>query len=339
MFFPPGKLPNPVLERMLERIKGRARDPRVVVGPRIGEDAAVLDFGDIYLVVATDPITFATEQLGWYAVQVNANDVAVRGARPRWFLAVLLLPEHHTDESLVTTIFDQIGAACGQLGCTLIGGHTEITLGIDRPIVVGQMMGEVAREKLVTSAGAQVGDVLLLTKGIAIEGTALLAREIGGKLLKLGVSEHDLERARSLLHQPGLSVVPDALIAIEAGAVHAMHDPTEGGLATGIAELAQASGVGAIIEATAVPILPECERICDVLGLDPLGTLASGALLLALAPGEADKVCGALAQKGIRSSIIGTVAPRESGLRLKKDDQLLELPAFARDEVARVLEG
>ncbi len=338
MFYPPGKLPNSILETLLKRAERLTHDPRVLVGPRIGEDAAVLDYGDTCLVVTSDPITFASDQLGWYAVQVNANDVAVRGARPRWFLAVLLLPEHQTGDDLVSTIFDQIYAACEAIGCSVVGGHTEITIGLNRPLVVGQMLGEVVRDQLVTTAGAQVGDALLLTKGIAIEGTALLARECEPRLKARGISDDLLRRAKNLLFAPGISVVSDALIANKAARVHAMHDPTEGGLATGIAELAQAASVGVWIERGAIPILGECTAICSALGIDPLGTLASGALLLAVPSADAARVVEALIQARIPCAQIGQVVPREEGLKLKTQYGTADLPTFERDEIARALE-
>lgn len=338
MFYPPGKLPNAVLEKLLKRAEQLTHDPRVLVGPRIGEDAAVLDYGDTCLVVAGDPITFASEQLGWYSVQVNANDVAVRGARPRWFLAVLLLPEHQTDDGLVSTVFDQIYAACDEIGCSVIGGHTEITIGLNRPIVVGLMLGEVQRNRLVTTGGAKVGDSILLTKGIAIEGTALLAREREALLKAGGISDDLLRRAKNLLFAPGISVVSDALIANSAARVHAMHDPTEGGLATGIAELAQAAGVGVWIDGEAIPILGECKAVCSFLGIDPLGTLASGALLLAVAPGDAAGVVEGLAQARIPCAEIGQVVPRDEGVKLKTREGIVDLPSFTRDEITRAIE-
>ncbi len=336
MNYPAGKLPNAVLERLLE-IAGRAPgDPRVLVGPRIGEDAAVLDFGDNLLVVTADPITFAAGHIGWYAVQINANDVAVRGARPRWFLAVLLLPERQTDEALVTSILTEIDGACREIGCTLIGGHTEITLGLDRPIVIGQMLGQVPRTKLVTTGGGQVGDALLLTKGIAIEGTAVLARERAAALADR-VENALLVHARNLLFQPGISVVREALAANAVAQVHAMHDPTEGGLATGIYELAHASSVGVRVDRASIPILPETAAICAALELDPLGLLASGSLLLAVAPEDAPRVVEALAREGISCAQIGALVPPEQGMTMRVEGAVLPLPAFARDEVARAL--
>lgn len=338
MFYRPGKLPNVALEALLAGAKRFRTDSRVIVGPRIGEDAAVIDMGGTCLVITSDPITFATDHLGWYAVQVNANDIAVRGAAPRWFLAVLLLPEKGTDDALVSGIFEQIYTACEAIGCVVIGGHTEITLRLDRPIVVGQMIGEVDRERLVTTGGARVGDALLLTKGIAIEGTALLAQEREAELRSLGIPDDTLQRAERLLFDPGIGVTKDAQQAVQVAQVHAMHDPTEGGLVTAIAELAQAAGVGVRIDRDAIPVLSECEVICSTLGIDPLGTLASGALLLSVAPADAPLVVRRLAQEGIACSQIGRVMPREDGLKLVTRGDVLDFPSFERDQVAEVLE-
>src|SRR5918999_3384366 len=171
--------------------------------------------GDRYLVATTDPITFATDELGWYAVHVNANDLAVRGARPRWFLATLLLPGGATDDAGVATLFDQLAAACAELGVALVGGHTEVTHGLDRAIVVGTMLGEVAKDKLVTTGGAQVGDAVILTKGVPLEGAAIIAREKESLLRELGVRPAVIARAKAFLRTPGISVLPEAEIACE----------------------------------------------------------------------------------------------------------------------------
>src|SRR5205823_1647746 len=146
-------------------------------GPRVGEDAAVIDLGDRYLVAAADPVTFATDDVAWYALQVNANDIAVRGARPRWFLATLLLPPATTTDESVQALFAQLAEACDELEVTLVGGHTEVTHGLDRPVLAGTMLGEVDKAKLVTTGGARPGDAVIMTKGIPLEGAAIIARE------------------------------------------------------------------------------------------------------------------------------------------------------------------
>lgn len=330
---PLGKLDPEHLDQLLRRYA--PVNERVVVGPGIGEDAAVIDFGDRYLVAKSDPITFATDEIGWYVVNVNANDIAAMGARPRWFLATLLLPGTRTTHELVDMIFSQIGKACAGLDVGFIGGHTEVTYDLNRPIVAGQMLGEVAREDLVTSAGAQPGDVLLLTKGIGIEATAIIAREKGTQL-ESRLSRDDIERARNFLHDPGISVVHDAAVATEAGDIHAMHDPTEGGLATGLHELAQAADVGLVLDRPAVPIDPLTEMLCQMFSLNPLGVIASGALILAVAPGDADKIVAALREAGIEAAQIGEVWEKGRGIKMRDSNGLVDLPIFPQDEITKL---
>jgi hydrogenase expression/formation protein HypE len=337
--FPLGKLPADVLARLLASV--RPVDPRVLVGPGIGLDAAVIDMGDRLLVAKTDPITFATDSIGWYAVQVNANDIATTGATPRWFLATVLLPASRADVTMADNILTQIHTACAAIGASLVGGHTEITYGLDRPIVVGAMLGEVTQERLVTPSGARPGDALLLTKGIAIEGTAIMAREqdLRGFAKRLeSLDDHFLERCRSFLIEPGISIVRDAAIATSAGHVHAMHDPTEGGLATGLYELAQASSVGLRIEASAVPVYAETLVLCRRMGLDPWGLIASGALLLAVESADAENIRRALEAQGIRAALIGRVTDEANTVLLHAASGTRELPHFQRDEIARLFE-
>lgn len=324
-----------MLASLLARLP--ADDPRVRVGPRVGEDAAVIEMGDRLLVAKTDPITFATDVVGWYAVHVNANDIATMGAEPRWFMATALLPER-TEERAVEAIFDQIAEACRGLGVIAVGGHTEITLDLARPILIGCMLGETTPDRLVTSAGARPGDVVILAGPIAVEGTALLAREAGGALCARGLGEAALEEARGLLFRPGISVVAAAQAACGAGGVTALHDPTEGGLATGLLELALASGVGLEIEADAVPALPLTREVCAALGLDPLGLIASGSLLIAAKAAAADGVLRALADAGVSAACIGRVVGPEHGLLLLERGRARPIPRFAQDEVARYFE-
>ena len=234
----PGKFPAELLERLLAKVE--LKDPRVLLGPKVGEDAALLDYGDRVLVAKTDPVTFATKHIGWYAVQVNANDVACTGATPRWILATTLIPVTF-DEEVAESIFDQILDACASLNVTLLGGHSEVTRGLERPIVVGCMLSEVEKGKMVHTGGAMDGDSIVVTKGIALEGTSLLALDEEKALTVAGVDAATLTRAQHLLFSPGISVVKDALTACSSARVNSLHDPTEGGLATGLWEVARAS--------------------------------------------------------------------------------------------------
>jgi hydrogenase maturation factor len=331
-----GKLPAELLARLLAGVV--RRDPRVLLGPTLGEDAALIDMGDCVLVAKADPVTFATDRVGWYAVHVNANDVACMGARPAWFLATILLPEG-AREALAEEVFTQIEAACGALGVTLVGGHTEVTHGLERPIVAGAMLAEAPAGRIVRKADVRPGDHLVLTKGIAIEGTALLARDAAEQLRRRGVARATVERARGLLDRPGISVVREALLACDTVPVHAMHDPTEGGLATALHELAAASGLGVEVKAEAVTVLPETAEVCRALELDPLGLLASGALLIAVAEEDCGRVRDALSEARIPVACLGRLAAGSKGAIIDERGERRGIPHFPRDELARFLES
>jgi hydrogenase expression/formation protein HypE len=332
-FYPLGKLPQSELISLVSNYTTE-NDPRVIFGPGLGRDAAVIDFGDRYLVAKSDPITFATDQIGWYAVNVNANDIACMGAIPRWFLATILLPEGKTDYRLVDHIFKQMHQASAKLNISIVGGHTEITHSIDRPIIVGAMFGEVQPDRFIRSDGARPGDTLILTKGICVEGTAILARELGETLSPM-LEQKILDKTANFLFEPGISVVKDARIIVNAGEVHAMHDPTEGGVATGLYEMMEAAGCGAVIDVDVLPYYPETKAICDILQLDPLGLIASGSLLAAVPPQDVQAISQALQNAGIPATIIGNVT-NEAGIFRVNDHH--QLKRFARDELTRVFE-
>ena len=329
-----GKFPAGLLERILAKVD--ISDPQVVVGPRVGEDTAVLRTRGSLLVAKSDPVTFATDQIGWYAVQVNANDVACTGGTPKWFLATLLVPERFS-ENEAEAVFDQILEACRSIDVSLVGGHSEVTYGIDRPIIMGTMLGEVEQDRLILTGGAQEGDSIVVTKGIAIEGTALLAREKSSQLLQARMSQEEIDKAASLLSVPGISVLHDARIACASSRVHSMHDVTEGGLATGLREVAKASGLGLAIEESSVPILSECQEVCDALGLDPLGLLASGALLITLPTADVPGLLTSLEGEGIDGFEIGTMIEAAEGLQMVEFHGETPLPEFSRDELARYM--
>ena len=327
-----GKFPPSLLDKLLR--KARVSDPRVVLGPGVGEDAAVLDLGEALLVAKSDPITFATDRIGWYAVQVNANDVACTGGTPLWFLATLLVPQRFTEDQ-AEELFNQVLDACNAIGVSLVGGHSEVTYGIDRPLVTGTMLGEVARDRLVKTGGAQEGDSIVVTKGIAIEGTALLALERAGDLRNAGVPDSIITQSAELLNTPGISVIADAQTACDTAQVHSMHDVTEGGLITGLREVATASGLGLAIEEDSVPVLPATSQVCQALKLDPMGLLASGALLITLSPGDVPSLLSALEKRGIDGWEIGQMLAPEEGLVSIGHQGEVELPQFSRDELAR----
>jgi hydrogenase maturation factor len=332
-YFKTGKLPPDLLERLLKKID--LNDPRVIIGPRLGEDAAVIDMGDRYLISKTDPITFVTEKIGWYGVNINANDVACMGAKPKWFLATLLLPQNKTDESLVESIFDDILHTCQSHGITLCGGHTEVTHGLDRPILIGQMLGEVDKNDLVNNKRVVQGDVILLTQGIAIEGTAILAREKEEHITG-HIDRKIIKKAKSMLQNPGISIVKAAQKACQVADIHGIHDLTEGGLTTGLWELAKICGCGIRIKANRVPIFNETFVLCNFFGLDPWGLISSGAALISVSPHDAQIVINALHNEKIPCVVIGEMVSHDKGLVIEKDNTFIELKPFIQDELTKV---
>lgn len=335
MKYPVGKLPHEFLAALLG--KNKIGDQRVIVGPAVGEDAAVIDAGgNRYLIAKTDPITFATDRIGWYAVHVNANDIVTMGGIPQWFLATLLLPENQTEQGDVVRIFQDILDACSELKITLIGGHTEITYGLDRPIVIGQMLGEVEKENLVRTAGAREGDAIILTKGIAVEGTAVIARERAADVSKI-FPGGELTRIQDFLYHPGISVVKEALLAMEVGGIHSMHDPTEGGLATGLHEVALASNVGLVVEAESLLIFPETQKLCRHYHIDPLGLIASGSLLITCEYAAALKIVRRLQEEDISAAIIGRIVPPQHGKKITEGNSIKDLPIYEQDELTKIV--
>lgn len=326
---PLGKLPIPLLRRFLGELP--AGNPDVVVGPGIGEDAAVIRFGETMLVFKTDPITFAVDDIAWYLVTINANDIACMGGIPEYLLVTYLLPQGSTTPESAHALFTSLIRACEKNAVTLVGGHTEITHGIDRPIAVGFMVGTLSQHGIIRSSGARPGDAVLLSKGIPIEATSLLAREFPDRL---DLDDETLRRAQNLIYEPGISVTKDALVALSCGGVTAMHDPTEGGLATGLAELAAASGCGMEVHAGNIPLIDPAARILPVFSMDPLGALASGALLVCCRPERAEAILAAWDQAGIPGSRIGTMAG-EPGLVLHRDGTAGPMPSFAADEITK----
>jgi len=264
---------------------------------------------------------------------VNSNDIATRGAEPRWLLVTMLLPEG-VDHAGVQRMFASIREACAAAGVVLVGGHTEITLGLDHPVLVGCLIGTVQRERLVRTSGARAGDAILLVGGIAIEGTAILASEHSAVLRARGVPTEVIERAARLVEDPGISILRAAQAVHATGAAHSMHDPTEGGIVTALHELAEAAGAGLRVDRSSIAVLPECAGICATLQLDPLGLLASGALLVTLDPADAPAALERLHDAGIQGTQIGAIVPAKEGCTWMDGTPL---PHFAVDELARHL--
>ncbi len=330
----PGKLPPDFLHELISQYTGA--DEATVVGSGVGEDATVIDIGDRLLLAKTDPVTFVTDQIGYYAVHVNANDIYCMGGRPRWFLATVLLPERTSTRSLATEIFQQISRTCKQEKITYCGGHTEVTMGLDRPIVIGQMLGEVEKERLLHKALIRTGDSILLANPIPIEATAIMGRTREREIAR-AFSEDFVKRCKELLKRPGLSVGPAAKAAVKAAAVNSLHDVTEGGLATALHEIARAAHLGLEIRYEAIPLLAEGKLLCDHFGLDPLGCIGSGSLLIVCPKSSVISILSALENTGIPAAEIGCMLDEEYGVGiLHNDGPTQKLPLFTRDEIIKI---
>jgi hydrogenase expression/formation protein HypE len=331
---PTGKVPADVLKRVVLKRLG-VQSSRVLVGPRVGEDATILDMGDRVLVLKTSPITGAVRNIGWLVIHINANDIAVCGARPMWFLNTILLPEG-ADEALLREIMADMDRAARGLGVAIVGGHTETVAGLSRPILVGFMISETLKDSYVATCNAQIGDSLILTKGAGIEGTSVLAEDLA-EVLREKISEEVLLRARRFIDS--ISVVDEAMKAAQTGGVHSMHTPTEGGVLNGIWEMAEASQKGVTIYKERIRVAPETKAICDAFGIDPLKMLGSGALLIAAERGKAGEIVSALKEAGIEASIIGEVTPLEEGRWvLCEDGSMEDLLPQDQDHVYKVLD-
>lgn len=322
-----GKIPAELLTELVAGLPSPPEEARL--GPRVGEDACAIDVPAGTLIAATDPITLTGAEIGRFAVIVNANDVAVMGVRPRWFLAVLLLPPGATERQ-VRELFDSLQRGLTQVGVHLVGGHTEVTSAVTRPLVVGQMLGLAEDRGIVTTAGARPGDVLVQIGAAPVEGAAVLARELEARLA--GLDPGVVESARGALDDPGISVVEPALVAAELGAT-SLHDPTEGGLAAGLHEVADAAGVAIRVDTGSVLWFAPGRAVCSAIGADPWATIASGALLAAFPPDRAEEALGSMTKRGYAA---GAIARIEEGSGVR-DTGGRPIPWPERDEVARLL--
>lgn len=302
-----GKVPNDILKHIVYGHLG-GRDPSVILGPNVGEDAALIELGGEILAFKSDPITGSVEEVGSLAVYVNANDIATRGARPRWFLQCILLPEDSSDADL-KRIVSQIDETAKELGVSVVGGHTEVTRGMAKPIVIGSMIGTVRGSKYFTSAGARAGDLLYMTKGAGIEGTVILSSEAAAKKLGKGF----VKSAKAMMRL--INVVPECLALSEVEGVSAMHDLTEGGVMGGAWELAEAASLGVELDLSQVPVMEETNLLCDALDLDPYRLISSGSIIFTVCPGGGKAAEDALRSIGIPASWIGRMTHPGGGKR------------------------
>lgn len=319
MRLPPGKIPPEILEKTALKFLGAKRSD-VIIGPSKGEDAAIVSDGCKLLAIHGDPISGANERIGWIAMNVSTNDIATRGVKPRWALSCIMLPQG-SDENLLEKICIEMSAAAEKLGVSIIGGHSEVTPGLDHPLVIVFSVGVIEGEKYVTTGGGEPESKIILTKSAGIEGTAILASD-RGELLTPRFGTGFVRRAVGYFDR--LSVLKEAMIAFEFGGVQAMHDPTEGGVSNGLHELADASKTGFRVFEDKIEVSCETLEICRFFGIDPLNLVSSGSLLIVAEKNRATGIVGQLRENGIEASIVGEVLADEGCRVIVRKDGSVE---------------
>jgi len=326
-----GKLSSADLkELIIDQIKPVNDD--VLIRPGVGEDCSAIAFGDYACVLSTDPITGAASEIGRLAVHINCNDIASSGVKPMALMLTILVPPETTQEEL-NQIMAQASAEAEKLGIDIIGGHTEITTAVNRPLVSATAIGKQLKDKLVTSSGSRAGDMLIMTKNVALEGTGILAFDKESELKSVLTSE-ELQEAKDMLDE--ISVIPEGVIAGELG-VTAMHDVTEGGILGAVWEMCEASELGCRIERTMLPLEDVTLKICEHFEIDPLKLISSGAMLITAPKTQAILLDQTLRNAGIRSAIIGQMTTGKEIL-LCDDSGVEPVDPPTTDELYKVID-
>lgn len=327
-----GKLPAEFLQKLIAKLPFDL-DSSVKIPPGVGLDAAGLKIGNKLVAVTTDPITLATNDLGMYSVSVNINDVVCLGCKPRWYSATLLLPFGIT-QNKVAAIWRDLSLALKRYHVSAIGGHTEVTKAVNVPIIIGQMIGEATDGKLLDARNCSQGDQILLWRDLAIEGTALIARE-KEKTLSKHFAKGTLKKMQNLLYNPGICILPLAEKLLPAKGVVAIHDPTEGGVATSLHELADIAKCGLRINGDAIKIMPETLKLAELLNFNPLGLISSGNALIVCKKQYLNSIMEKLRSEPI--SIIGEFT-KEMQRVIDVKGKSEKLPKFTKDEIVRLSE-
>ncbi len=325
-----GKISDQVLSEILKKYTNIG-DDRVLLGPKIGEDAAIIDMSQTKnncIAVCVDPILVDIKNAPLYAVAINVNDIVTRGAIPKWGSASVFFPEGIT-LSEVNSFFEQLYESVRKYRISLVTGHTEITTYVKNPGIVLTLIGEVDKDDIIRTSGAEEGDSLILTGGVGIEGTAILASDLYDQLA--GKVDLSLVRsAQNFIYEPGICIAPAAYISWKYKP-NSLHDPTEGGVRKGIEEVAIASDKGVFVEYDKIPILEETRVICKATGDDPLGIFGSGALLISIPGSRSEELLEEYKAAGIVAEKIGKITPKEEGRILMYQGRKINLEASYTD--------
>jgi len=323
-----GKLDSGLLEKMLDDMV--IEDENLILGPKVGADCALVRLEEGVYAVGTDPITFEVSRPGYYAVHVNANDVAVSGAIPSYYAQTIVLPSGTELAELNAIVEDSVSTA-KELGITLIGGHTEISDVVKRPLISICMFGK-AINRVLPASEIKAGDVVIQVNPLAMEGTAILAEMFSEKLI-LKYGEEYVENAKKLIYSPGLSVVKPAVYASKELLVKRMHDPTEGGMFSGIRELTCQTNCGILVEQDKMIVKDETVNICRDCGCDPFGLISSGTLLAVFSEEDAENALNSFLDLGYESSIIAMFTDFEGEYKVSCNGEILPMKEFKVDEL------
>ncbi|NLV89203.1 MAG: AIR synthase [Tissierellia bacterium] len=325
-----GKLPNDILEKIvISNIKTKREE--VLVGAAIGKDSAIVDFGEDVCVMSTDPITGATKDLGSLAIHISCNDVATSGAEPIGVLLTILAPPETTEDEIESIMIDASRAA-KEINVEIIGGHTEITDGVNRIIISTTVIGKQKKSKIPSVEDIKVGDKVLVTKYVGIEGTSIIAKELEDKL-RDKIGEEGLKEAQNLGHM--ISVVKEGIICGKIG-VKYMHDITEGGVFGAVWEASKAINKGIKIKEDLIPVKDVTRKLGALLDIDIYRLISSGSMLIIADEKKAGEITVELYKNGINSTVIGEII--ESNVILEKDGNMVEIEPPTSDELYKVLD-
>ena len=336
-----GKLDSELLKRIVfNKITFRSDD--VKVRPGIGEDCAVMDFGDYECIMSTDPITAAVSDIGRLAIHITCNDIASNGVQPLGIMLAVMLPEGTTADD-VEHIMGQAAETAAALKVEIIGGHTEITPAVKQPVIVSTAIGKAVNGTSQSGNDMQSGDYVMMTKSAGLEGSGIIACDYGHRLAGF-MTEEEIKTAVSFLDR--VSVVKEGIAAGKVG-THGMHDITEGGILGAVWEMCQIAGKGVQIWEDKIPMEPETARICEFFHIDPLRLISSGSMVIIIPADKKDEMEAAMAEAGVACSIIGRIEDESFGVRLfgtgscddadKTANDGIEIAPPSSDELYRVV--
>ncbi|HWQ80159.1 MAG TPA: AIR synthase family protein [Anaerovoracaceae bacterium] len=326
-----GKLDSRLLEEIVfKNIKFKR--PEVITRPGVGEDCAVVDFGAYECVLSTDPITAAASEIGRLAVHISCNDIASNGVEPLGIMLAVMLPVGTTEEQ-VEGIMKQAAEVSEELGVEIIGGHTEITPAVNKPVIVSTAIGRGPKWSSQQAENMKPGDYILMTKQAGLEGTAIIAGDFKDELAGF-LTDEEFREAKEMMRQ--ISVVREGVIAGKIGTA-GMHDVTEGGVLGAVWEMCDIAKTGAEVWIDRVPVAGVTKKICDYFDIDYLRLISSGSMVIMVHPDKKDQMEQELKNAGIPVACIGRIVEQEAGICMVVQGEKIVIAPPASDELYRVL--